>query len=133
MSTQTTAGMVAAAKQRIENLPPDQVEHEVSNGALLVDIREPEERQTRGTIPGSIHAVRGMLEFYADPTNPYHRAEFDPGQRVILYCASGGRSALATQALQDLGYQRVAHMDGGINAWLEAGKALSPAQNVPGD
>jgi rhodanese-related sulfurtransferase len=116
--------MVAAAKQRIANLTSDQVEQELGNGVLLVDIREPEERQQTGAIPGSIHAARGMLEFYADPTSPYHRAEFDPDKRVILACASGGRSALATDMLQDLGYRNVAHLDGGLKAWTEAGKPI---------
>ncbi len=124
MTTQTAAGMVAAAKQRIANLTSDQVEQELGNGVLLVDIREPEERQQTGAIPGSIHAARGMLEFYADPTSPYHRAEFDPDKRVILACASGGRSALATDMLQDLGYRNVAHLDGGLKAWTEAGKPI---------
>jgi rhodanese-related sulfurtransferase len=62
-----------------------------------------------------------MLEFYADPTSAYHRPEFDPERRTILYCASGGRSALATEALQALGYTRIAHLDGGLKAWREAG------------
>jgi rhodanese-related sulfurtransferase len=61
-----------------------------------------------------------MLEFYADPTSPYHRAEFEPGRRIILHCASGGRSALATTTLAALGYTRVAHLDGGLKAWKEA-------------
>lgn len=124
MATQTAAAMVAAAKQRIMNLSPDQVEAELGNGALLVDLREPDERAKTGTIPGSIHAARGMLEFYADPTSPYHRAEFDPDGSLILHCASGGRSALAADMLQRLGYRRVAHLDGGIKAWSEAGKPI---------
>ena len=62
-----------------------------------------------------------MLEFWADPTTPYHRQEFDPNKRVILHCASGGRSALAAATLQEMGYTDVAHVDGGITAWKEAG------------
>jgi rhodanese-related sulfurtransferase len=113
--------MVAEAKGRIENLTPDQVEAEIAGGALLVDIREPGERE-KGFIPGSIHAVRGMLEFYADPSLAnYHKPEFEPGRRIILHCASGGRSALAAAALQDMGHD-VAHLDGGIGAWTNAGK-----------
>jgi rhodanese-related sulfurtransferase len=87
---------------------------------LLVDLREPGECET-GTIPGAIQAPRGMLEFFADPTSAYHRSEFDPGRRTVLYCASGGRSALAAAALQALGYTQVAHLDGGLKAWREAG------------
>jgi rhodanese-related sulfurtransferase len=62
-----------------------------------------------------------MLEFWADPTTPYHRQEFDPNKRVILHCASGGRSALAAATLQEMGYTDVVHMDSGITAWKEAG------------
>jgi rhodanese-related sulfurtransferase len=125
MVTNTAAAMVAAAKERIENLAPDQVEREIRQGAMLVDIREPEERQRSGAIPGDIHAVRGMLEFYADPTSAYHRAEFDPRRRLILYCASSGRSALAADMLRSLGYRDVAHLEGGINAWCAAGKPVA--------
>jgi len=123
MSAQTAAGMVAAAKQRIENLTPEQVRAEANsdNNVLIVDIRDSEERAASGTIPCAVHASRGMLEFYADPTSPYHRAEFDPNRRVILHCASGGRSALATETLQQLGYADVAHLDGGFKAWAAAG------------
>jgi rhodanese-related sulfurtransferase len=125
MTTQTAAGLVAAAKARIENLTPDQVAQELANGALLVDIREPEERSMNGAIEGNIHAARGMLEFYADPTSAYHREEFDPGKRIVLYCASGGRSALAVEALQALGYRHIAHLDTGIKGWIEAGKPVT--------
>lgn len=124
MATQTAAALVAAAKDRIVNLTPDQVEEALGNGTLLVDIREPDERLQLGAIPGSIHAARGMLEFYADPTSPYHRAEFDPDGEVILHCASGGRSALAADMLQGLGYRHVAHLDGGLKAWAAAGKRV---------
>ena len=118
----TAAEMVAAAKARIENLSPEETQREVAEGdAVLVDIREPGERAQSGYIDGAVEAPRGMLEFWADPASPYHRDEFDPGKRVILHCASGGRSALAASMLQDLGYERVAHMDGGIKAWDEAG------------
>ncbi len=92
--------------------------------ALLVDVREPDERQANGSIPGAVPAPRGMLEFWADPTSPYHREEFQPDRRVILHCASGGRSALAAATLQDLGYQRVAHLDGGFKAWKDAGQPV---------
>jgi rhodanese-related sulfurtransferase len=125
MVTQTAAGMVAQAKARIENLTPDQVEQELANGALLVDIREPEERATSGAIADNTHAARGMLEFYADPTSAYHRPEFDPDRRIVLYCASGGRSALAVDMLEQMGYANVAHLDGGLKAWAEAGKPVA--------
>jgi rhodanese-related sulfurtransferase len=124
----TAAEMVAEAKRRVENLSVDETAQELEGGdALLVDIREPAERAEHGAIPGAVEAPRGMLEFWADPTSPYHRDEFQPGRRVILHCAAGGRSALAAVALQDLGYERVAHMDGGFKAWKEAGRPVQDA------
>jgi rhodanese-related sulfurtransferase len=68
-----------------------------------------------------------MLEFHADPTSAYYRPAFDPGRRTIVFCASGGRSALAAALLQLLGYTRVAHLDGGLKAWREAGLTIEAA------
>ncbi len=114
--------LVADAKQRIQNLTPDQVAAELESGnPLLVDLRESEERAQTGAISGAVHAPRGMLEFYADASSPYHRAEFVADRRTILYCASGGRSALAAETLQQLGYTNVAHLDGGLKAWSSNG------------
>lgn len=116
--------LVAEAKARVENLDPDAVETELENGdAVLVDLRDAPELEEHGRIPGSVHVPRGMLEFRADTTSPYHQPPLDPTKRVILHCASGGRSALAARTLQEMGYEHVAHLDGGINAWKEAGKA----------
>lgn len=117
------ADLVAEAKARIENLDADAVEKELQSGdAVVVDLRDAAELEEHGKIPGSVHIPRGMLEFRADTTSPYHADPLDPAKRVILHCASGGRSALAARTLQEMGYERVAHLDGGINAWKEAGK-----------
>jgi rhodanese-related sulfurtransferase len=127
VAARSAAQLVAEARSAVENLTPDQVAAEIARGdALLVDLREPEERVQNGTIPGAVHAARGMLEFYADPASPYHRPEFDRARRTILYCASGGRSALAAQTLRVLGYTDVAHLDGGFKAWIASGR---PAEN----
>lgn len=118
----STAELVKEAKQQIENLTPEQVSHELADAnVVLIDIRESEELQQAGKIPQSVHASRGMLEFYADPAMPYHKPEFDKSKRIILHCASGGRSALAAVTLKEMGYENVAHMDGGIKAWKDAG------------
>ncbi len=119
------AEMVAEAKGRVENLTPEQVAAEIEGGGVvLVDIREDDERQRDGAIPGAVRAPRGMLEFWADPTSPYHREEFDPARRTVLYCASGGRSALAADTLQGMGYGNVAHLDGGIMEWKRDGRRV---------
>lgn len=120
----TIVDMVAEARQKVRELSPAEVMAARDEGVLLVDIREPEEREATGVIPGAVFAPRGMLEFWADPTYPAHREEFDPSAPVVLYCASGGRSALAAVALGELGYQDVSHLEGGVKRWLEEGHAL---------
>ena len=123
--SRTASDMVTEAKQRIENLTVDQVADELADrDIVLVDIRESEEIAQHGRIPGAIHLPRGMLEFYADPTSAYHREQLSPEKRVILHCAAGGRSALAVRTLQEMGYTNVAHLDGGITAWKEAGRPV---------
>lgn len=105
----------AQAKSRTENLTPDDVAAELASGdAVLIDLREPEERVQHGTIPGAIHAPRGMLDFYADR---HHHPEFGSDHRTILHCAAGERSALAADTMCSLGYRNVAHLEGGITAW----------------
>jgi rhodanese-related sulfurtransferase len=119
--------LVAEAKSEVRNLTVAEVAHAIDSGDVtLVDLREPEEIGRTGTIPGAVHAPRGMLEFHADPSTPYHLAELDPARKTILFCASGGRSALGAQALQRLGYADVAHLDGGVKAWDEDGRPLAP-------
>lgn len=120
--SKSASELVQEAKQGIENLTPKQVKEELSNPyAVLIDIRESEELAQNGKIEGSIHAPRGMLEFYADSSLPYYKPEFDKSKRLILQCASGGRSALAVKSLKEMGFQNVAHLDGGLNAWVAEG------------
>jgi rhodanese-related sulfurtransferase len=91
-------------------------------GVQLVDIRDVRELQAEGTVPGSIHAPRGMLEFWVDPASPYFKPVFgDEGKEYILFCGAGWRSALATKTLQDMGMRNVAHIDGGFTDWKKQG------------
>lgn len=122
MTTTTTAELVARAREQIQNLDVEDVAREVADGALLVDLREPGERDETGAIPGAVHVPRGLIEFKADPSSPAHHPDLDPGRRTILYCAVGGRSALAAVALEQLGYTDVAHLAGGFQAWAAAGR-----------
>jgi rhodanese-related sulfurtransferase len=132
MAPRTAVQMVQEARQRVENLSVEQVVAELERGnVVLIDLREPGEQDQNGVIPGAMAAPRGMLEFWADPQSPYHRPEFDPGRRVILHCASGGRSALAADTLQQMGYTNVAHLDGGMKAWAEAGRPVTRRGGVP--
>jgi rhodanese-related sulfurtransferase len=122
----TAAQMIAEARARTENLTPQQVAKEQAGGAIVIDVREPNERVETGVIPGSIAAPRGMLEFYADSSSAYHNPALDPNKRVILHCAAGGRSALAADTLKELGYTNVAHLEGGLNAWKAEGLPIVP-------
>ncbi|MFN0091185.1 MAG: rhodanese-like domain-containing protein [Acidimicrobiales bacterium] len=114
--------MVADAKQEIENLSIEQVKAELEAGsATIVDIRDFRELYLKGKIPGAFHADRGMLEFWIDPASEYYRDVFKPERRYIVYCAGGGRSALAAKAMKDMGFGDVAHLEAGFNAWADAG------------
>ncbi len=122
MATKSATDLVKEAKQQIENLSPEQVKEALEKeNVTLIDIRESEELEQNGKIPGSFHAPRGMLEFYADASLPYHKPEFNKEKKIILHCASGGRSALAAATLKQMGYENVAHLDGGLKAWKEEG------------
>ena len=121
--------LVMAAKDGIENLSVDAVQRELASGqALLIDVRESEERIEQGFIAGDLHLPRGMLEWYADPMTEYYRDELEPTRRLILYCSGGGRSALGVRTLNSLGYTNVAHLDGGLFAWVDAGKPVVKAR-----
>src|SRR3974390_1006661 len=118
--------MVAQAKAGIENLTPAQVAAELRrSGVVLVDLRERDELVRDGMIDGAIHVPRGLLEFVADPSHPYHNPKLSPAARVILHCASGGRSALAASTLKEMGYSSVAHLDGGFTAWKVQGHPIT--------
>lgn len=121
-SVKTVGAMVMAAKSHIQNLDPAQVASELESGeALILDVRDAPEREEHGAIPGSLHIPRGMLEFRADPSTPYYNSELRTDRRIIVTCASGGRSALGTDLLQEMGYTNVANLDGGFKAWKEQG------------
>ena len=117
---------VDEAKKQIQNLSVDELKAELGRDPelLLVDIREIQERVDLGTIPTSKHAPRGMLEFWADPKSPYSRDWFTEDRRTIVFCASGGRSALAALALQQMGFANVAHLEPGFGGWKEAGEPI---------
>ena len=120
VAQKSASDLVKQAKGEIENLSPEKASEELSSGsAVFIDVREPEELK-QGKIATAVNAPRGMLEFYADPSLSYYKPEFNKDKRIILYCASGGRSALAVQTLKNMGYHNVAHIDGGFKAWQAA-------------
>jgi rhodanese-related sulfurtransferase len=113
---------VEEAKKHIENLSVEQLQAELAaNPDLLVlDVREIQERVDLGTIPGSVHAPRGMLEFWADPESPYFRDYFQADRRTVLFCAGGWRSALAGESMRNLGFTDIAHLEPGFSGWQKA-------------
>jgi rhodanese-related sulfurtransferase len=121
MANRTLADMLEEARARIEVTTPPEITDAVSSGGVLfLDIREPEEWQA-AHVPEAVHIPRGMLEFRADPASQYYDARLGSGKPIVVSCASGGRSALATALLGDMGYENVRNLDGGMKAWEEAG------------
>ena len=114
--------LVAEANAEIETLTAEQaLALHGDDNVLLVDIRDVRELRRDGRVPGALHAPRGMLEFWVDPDSPYYREIFGSGKKFVFFCAGGLRSALATQQLQRMGLEPVAHIGGGFGAWKEAG------------
>jgi rhodanese-related sulfurtransferase len=89
-------------------------------GVLLVDVRDGNELAASGKAKGAVHASRGLIEFRADPESPMHEPAFGGAKTIIVYCASGGRSAMAGKVLKDMGYTDVRNM-GGFKDWVDAG------------
>ena len=119
---QGVATLVAAAEARIERISAEQARDLLDDpGVRFVDIRDVRELKREGTLPGALHAPRGMLEFWVDPDSPYHKPDFASGQRFVLFCALGHRSALATAQLHDMGFGPVCDIEGGFEGWRGAG------------
>ncbi|WP_420598410.1 rhodanese-like domain-containing protein [Neptuniibacter sp.] len=118
----TVKQLVQQAYQEIETISAEQAIKLYENqDVLIVDIRDIRELEREGRIPGSFHAPRGMLEFWADPDSPYHHEQFACDKKLVLHCAKGWRSALGTKTLQDMGMEKICHFDGGFEAWKECG------------
>ena len=113
--------LMAAANSAVPKISPEEARKLIaSENALLVDVRDAPELQDSGKIKNALHVSRGMLEFRADADTPYHNSEFRKDRPVILYCASGGRSALSGKVLKDMGYEKVYNL-GAFKDWAEAG------------
>jgi rhodanese-related sulfurtransferase len=127
MITKGVAALCAQANAQVETWSVDQAKAALGDGKItIVDIRDIRELWREGAIPGSIHAPRGMLEFWVDPESPYAKPVFQSGNRFLFYCAGGLRSALATKAVQDMGLAPVCHLEGGFAAWVAAGGPVEP-------
>src|SRR5262252_10720884 len=120
----TLKQMMDAANAAVPRITPAQAREMIAQGnALVVDVRDAAEVEKSGKVAGAVHVSRGLLEFRADPESPSHDKNFAKDKEVIVYCASGGRSALSGKALKDLGYERVYNL-GAFKDWAESGGAV---------
>ncbi len=121
----TAHDLVRDAKARVEELSIDDAEQALSQVDVVIDVREPDEYR-QGHIPGAVNMPRGLLEFSIGA-----RPELEPRDRkLLLYCKTNGRGVLAARSLQEMGYLHVQTIAGGIDAWTEAGKAVSTPQEL---
>jgi rhodanese-related sulfurtransferase len=119
--------LLAEANAAVPRVPPAEVRAVIERGnVLLVDVRDPSEVHVSGKIKGAVNVSRGMLEFRADPESPYHTPAFHKDRTVLVYCASGGRSALAGKTLKDLGYGTVFNI-GAFKELADSGLETEPA------
>jgi len=113
--------MMEAANAAVPRVTPAEAKEMIAKGnTLVVDVRDAPEVEKSGKVAGAVHVSRGMLEFRADPESPYHDKNFDKAKTLILYCASGGRSALGAKLLKDMGYDQVYNL-GAFKDWAESG------------
>ncbi len=116
--------LMEAANAAVPKITPAQAKEMIAKGnTLVVDVRDSAEVEKSGKVAGAVNVSRGMLEFRADPDSPYHDKSFDKGKSVIVYCASGGRSALSGKVLKDFGFNDVYNL-GAFKDWAESGGAV---------
>jgi rhodanese-related sulfurtransferase len=118
--------LLSAANEAVPKISADEARKLMAKDALVVDVRDGTEVAKTGKLKGAVHVSRGMIEFRADSDTPYHDPQFRKDRPVILYCASGGRSALAGKVLKDMGYTNV-HNLGGFKDAADAGLEVEPA------
>lgn len=129
--TLTSAQMVARARARITEIETaDLLARQHDPDLVIVDLRDIRERQRSGFIPGSLHAPRGMIEFWIDPESPYFKPIFGQDKRFVFHCASGWRSALTVATLQEMGFD-AAHLREGFSGWVAAGGPVEAAPETP--
>jgi rhodanese-related sulfurtransferase len=117
----TVKQLMETANAAVPKITPDKARDLIAKGnALIVDVRDASEVEKSGKVAGAVNVSRGMLEFRADPESPYHDKNFSKDKTVILYCASGGRSALSGKVLKDMGYNDVYNL-GAFKDWAESG------------
>ena len=123
MTIKSSQTLVEEAQKNIESLSSDEVKTLYDNDEItLIDVRDIRELWKEGTIENSKHIPRGMLEFWLDPDSTYYQSnKIKEMKKIVLFCALGWRSALATKSLVDMGFKNVAHVDGGFDALKKSG------------
>ena len=128
--TRSVKQMVAEANEQVEEISITDARNLVGHpDVLFIDIRDIREVAKTGRVAGARHVPRGMLEMWIDPDTPYHREFFAEDKKFVFYCAGAWRSALAAKTAQDMGLSPVAHLEGGINAWIEADGPIDPPRD----
>jgi rhodanese-related sulfurtransferase len=116
--------LLATANAAVQKISPQDAASLIGQGnVLVVDVRDGLELQNTGKVTGAKHIPRGIIEFRADPESQYYDKAFDREKAVLVYCASGGRSALAGKTLQDMGYRNVRNL-GAFKDWVESGGSV---------
>ena len=123
MNIKSSQTLVEEAQKKIETLSPNEVKNLAEKKEItLIDVRDIRELWKEGTIENSKHIPRGMLEFWLDPESTYYQSnKIKEIKKMVLFCALGWRSALATKSLVDMGFTNVAHVDGGFDALKKSG------------
>jgi rhodanese-related sulfurtransferase len=130
--TVTHRQLVDAAEREIETITVEEARAlHGRDDVVFVDIRDPRELEREGKMPGAFPCTRGMLEFWIDPTSPYHKPIFAEDKKFVFFCAGGMRSALAAQTAHRMGLKPVAHMKGGFGAWKSSGAPVEPGTPKP--
>ena len=123
MQIKSSQTLVSEALQEIKTLTPNEA-LELSNNdkCNLIDIRDIRELEKMGKVENAHHIPRGMLEFWMDPESPYFKdGKIDVNKEIVLFCAGGLRSALATKSLKEMGFEKISHIDGGFSQMKNAG------------
>jgi rhodanese-related sulfurtransferase len=131
-ATRSIDEILAQARRRLRRLSPLQAQAALEDGALLVDIRPQAQRREEGAVPGALLVERNVLEWRFDPRSEARLPEATGYDlRVIVMCSQGYTSSLAAAALQDLGLYRATDLDGGFQAWEQAGLPVQPVAAAP--
>ena len=117
MTIKSAQTLVAEALKEIKTISPSEALQMSNNGKCnLIDIRDVRELENLGKIENSNHIPRGMLEFWMDPDSPYFKeGKIDMNKEIVLFCAGGLRSALATKSLKEMGFEKISHIEGGFS------------------